>query len=88
MPRLLVIDDHEDMRRLTATLLEYAGYDVMLADSGEEGVLLAQLHHPDLIVMDVFMPQMSGLQLAAVIQSQIGRKKPLLIAHSATDGQP
>src|SRR5438105_4741182 len=71
------------MRRLTATLLEYAGYDVMLADSGEEGVWLAQLHHPDLIVMDVFMPQMSGIEAVRKMKSQPASASVPVIAYTA-----
>ena len=59
---MLVVDDHVDERRITQILLEHFGYDVATASTAEEGLRLACDRHPDLIVMDIMMPDMDGLE--------------------------
>ena len=53
MKRILVIDDHEDNRKILNDLLASAGYEIVEAMTGREGVAMARLHHPDLILMDI-----------------------------------
>ena len=54
--RILVIEDHEDNRRILRDLLTHAGFDLLEATTGEQGVALAETEHPDLILMDMRMP--------------------------------
>lgn len=61
--RVLVIDDHEDSRILANLVLEHAGYKVSLAATGTEGLERALLELPDLIVADLILPGIDGLQL-------------------------
>jgi CheY-like chemotaxis protein len=61
--RVLVIDDNENNRLLLATLLEYAGHSVLEADAGIPGGLLAAQEQPDLVVVDLSLPDISGLTL-------------------------
>ena len=56
--RILVVDDSEDMRDLLQRLLERAGYRVVLAEDGQTSLTQAKLHHPDLILMDLSLPDM------------------------------
>ena len=58
--RILVVDDSEDMRELLQRLLERAGYRVVLAADGQASLTQAKLHHPDLILMDLSLPDMDG----------------------------
>jgi two-component system, cell cycle response regulator DivK len=58
--QILVVDDSEDMRELLQRLLERAGYRVVLAEDGQTSLTLAKLHHPDLILMDLSLPDMDG----------------------------
>jgi two-component system, cell cycle response regulator DivK len=58
--RILVVDDSEDMRDLIQRLLERAGYRVVLAEDGQASLTQAKLHHPDLILMDLSLPDMDG----------------------------
>jgi two-component system, cell cycle response regulator DivK len=58
--RILVIEDHEDNRRILRDLLTSAGYEPIEAVTGEEGVALAETHHPDLILMDIQLPGLDG----------------------------
>ncbi len=59
-PTILIVDDERDMRIYLRTLLRKAGYAVLEASDGVQGVQLAVEHHPDLVVMDLVMPRRSG----------------------------
>ncbi|MBK7127989.1 MAG: response regulator transcription factor [Crocinitomicaceae bacterium] len=59
---ILIIDDEPDIRTLIRYNLEKEGYTVHDAKSGEEGLLLAKAHQPDLILLDVMMPGMDGME--------------------------
>jgi DNA-binding response OmpR family regulator len=60
MARILIAEDEPDIRELVAFTLRFAGYEVTPATNGEEAVKLALQHIPDLIIMDVRMPKMTG----------------------------
>jgi two-component system nitrogen regulation response regulator NtrX len=62
-PRILVIDDESAVRDSLKMTLEYDGYDVMLAATGEEGVKLVEREAPDLVFLDIKMPGMDGLEV-------------------------
>lgn len=64
MMTILVIDDEEDIRGLVALMLETLGYAVDLAANGREGLAHAQQRRPDLILLDLKMPVMSGGEFA------------------------
>lgn len=66
MKRILIIDDEEPMRMTVKMILESAGYEILEADSGRQGLLLAREHLPDLTLCDVNMPGMDG---TGVLQS-------------------
>ena len=57
---ILVVDDSEDMRDLLQRLLERAGYHVVLAGDGQASLTQAKRHHPDLVLMDLSLPDMDG----------------------------
>ena len=58
--RILVVEDNMDNYELVRFILERAGYDVFLAVNGRDGVDAARLQKPDLILMDLGMPEMDG----------------------------
>ncbi len=60
MRRLLVIDDHEDIRENIAEILTLAGYEVFTAPNGKKGVETALKEKPDLIICDIMMPELDG----------------------------
>jgi len=60
---ILVVDDSEDMRVLLYELLHEEKYTVLLAEDGQEALDRATLHHPDLILMDMSLPGMSGWEV-------------------------
>jgi two-component system cell cycle response regulator DivK len=57
---ILVIEDQEDNRRIIRDLLTSAGYELIEAVTGEEGVRLAETHQPGLILMDIQLPDFDG----------------------------
>lgn len=60
---ILVTEDEESMRRALNDMLSYEGYHVLEAKDGEEGFELALSEHPDLILLDILMPKMDGLEM-------------------------
>ena len=69
--KVLVIDDEEDIRELVGGSLANRGYNVVLACSGEEGLAKALGEKPDVIVLDVEMPDMDGIQTCQEIRKHI-----------------
>ncbi|HXH64786.1 MAG TPA: response regulator [Mariprofundaceae bacterium] len=61
MAKILIVDDNTLYRELAGTLLTEAGQDILEAESGEEALRIAQAEHPDLILMDLSMPEMDGV---------------------------
>ena len=62
MAVVLIIDDSPTELHLFQSMLEKAGFDTLVADSGEEGLKAARTSRPDCILMDVVMPGMNGFQ--------------------------
>ena len=62
MATVLIIDDSPTELHLFQSMLEKAGFDTLVADSGEDGIRKATTAHPDCILMDVVMPGMNGFQ--------------------------
>ncbi len=62
--KILIVDDEEKNISLMTLLLENAGYTVLSASNGAKGLVTARLEHPDLILMDIQMPDMDGFSVA------------------------
>ena len=69
MAKILIAEDERDIRDLVAFTLRFAGYEVVAAANGEEAVLLAPKENPDLILMDVRMPRMTGYDACRVLKA-------------------
>lgn len=94
--RVLVVDDHRDTRKLTELLLQDAGYDVRTAEDGEAALDVARAWRPEVIVTDIFMDGMDGVDLIATVRRQGWRTKVVAVSagwrrpasHGAAEGGP
>lgn len=69
-PRVLVADDDEDILQLVVLRLGRSGYDVVSATDGESAVELAIARSPDLVVIDVAMPRLDGLEITRILRAR------------------
>jgi twitching motility two-component system response regulator PilH len=84
--RILVVDDSPTERMAFQEILTGAGYEVLLATSGEEGIELAKSLRPDAIVMDVVMPGINGFQATREL-SRHEETKSIPVIMCTTKGQ-
>ncbi len=84
MAKILVIDDEENIRKLAKANLTASGYKVLVAPDGEEGLRLAQLERPDLILLDLRMPGMSGWDVLMVLKANRRLRRIPVIIMTAT----
>ena len=68
MPRILMIEDNEDNRDMLARRLRRRGFDVVLAANGAEGIEMARNESPDLILMDLNMPDLDGWETTRMLK--------------------
>ena len=66
---VLVVDDEQDILDLVRFRLEHDGYRVLIASDGQTGLTLAQQERPDLCILDVMMPKLSGLEVLARLRA-------------------
>lgn len=78
--RILIIEDEEDNRAIMRDLLITAGYNLIEAVDGEEGVKLAQRERPDLILMDIQLPILDGYEATRRIRASAELKSIPIIA--------
>ncbi|HEU5090749.1 MAG TPA: response regulator transcription factor [Roseiflexaceae bacterium] len=67
---ILVIEDEASIRTVARAYLEQAGFRVLLAESGPEGLALAGREHPDLVILDLNLPGMDGMEVAARLRTE------------------
>jgi CheY-like chemotaxis protein len=77
---ILIVDDSDNARFVFGAILNYDGYRVLEASDGVEAVGKARDHNPDLILMDLDMPGMSGVETAQAIRELCPNAKPLIAA--------
>ena len=69
MAKILIAEDERDIRDLVAFTLRFAGYEVFTATNGEEAIELAPQVKPDLVLMDVRMPRMTGYEACRALKA-------------------
>jgi DNA-binding response OmpR family regulator len=67
---ILSIEDQPDIRRLIRMTLEFKGYHVLEAGNGQEGLRMAREQQPDLVLLDVMMPGISGLDVSRTLSAE------------------
>ncbi|MBV6621742.1 MAG: response regulator transcription factor [Rivularia sp. (in: Bacteria)] len=86
--KILVVDDDLGTRLSISDYLELSGYKVITANDGQEGLILVNKHHPDLIVTDIIMPQMNGYELVRQVRQQAHfRLLPVILLTARTQTQ-
>jgi len=83
---VLIAEDHEDSRDALRTLLEAFGYQVIVAANGLEAVAQARAHRPDLILMDMMMPGMDGLEATRTLRADAELPRIPIVAVTAMEG--
>ena len=81
--RVLIVEDNDLNMKLFHDLLEAHGYDILQTKDGMEALQLARLHHPDLILMDIQLPEVSGLEVTKWIKEDDDLKMIPIIAVTA-----
>jgi two-component system cell cycle response regulator DivK len=83
MKKILAVEDDTIIMNLIVILLERAGYEVLQAASAEEGISLARNHAPDLILMDVALPGLDGLEATRLLKGSADTSRIPVIALTA-----
>lgn len=72
--KILIVDDEKDALFIIKKELEARGYSVITADNGNDALKLAKSNYPDLIILDIWMPEMDGAEVAARLKQDIQTK--------------
>ncbi len=84
-PRVLMVEDHPDVADLYQLKLQLEGYRVAVASDGAAGLQLARSLKPDLIVLDIHVPQLDGLQLLAALREDETTRDQLVVVCTEDD---
>ncbi len=85
MPKVLVVDDEPDAVELIASMIEPAGFDVLRAYGGQEGLDIAFGEHPDILILDLMMPVVSGFEVLSRLRNNPETKNLPVIICTAKD---
>lgn len=80
---MLVIDDHEDSRTIVRLVLEHAGCEVSEAATGPDGLRVALANPPDVILVDIVLPQMDGWELSRRLRANAATSRAYIVAVTA-----
>ena len=83
-PVILVVEDNERNRKLVRTILEFRGYAVVECDDGEPSLDLAREHRPALVLMDIQMPRMNGIEALSRLRADPETKHIPVVAVTAS----
>jgi DNA-binding response OmpR family regulator len=67
--KILLVDDEEDILDFLELILEEQGYSIIKAASGRDALAAAQMHRPDLILLDIMMPEMDGWEVLKLLKA-------------------
>lgn len=88
VPRVLIVDDELEHAEICAALLRRRGYKVAVAVSGNDAIELARALKPDLILLDLCMPELDGMETAATLHGQSDTKRVPIVFLSACGDDP
>jgi CheY-like chemotaxis protein len=84
MKKILIVDDEASIRLLYEEELREEGYEVITASNGKEALESVKVHNPDLVVLDIRMPEMDGIEFLRIIR-QTHRNLPIILSTAYGD---
>ena len=81
--QVLIVEDNPLNMKLFSAMISAQGYDVLQATDGSHALYLAQLQHPDLIIMDIQLPDISGMEVTQSLKADVATRDIPIIATSA-----
>jgi two-component system phosphate regulon response regulator PhoB len=86
MARVLIVDDDPDILRLVSYNMGQAGFEVIAASTGRKALEIAQKQHPDLIILDVMLPDVDGMEVCRTLRQQYpSRRIPIIMLTARGD---
>jgi len=81
---ILVVEDNDKNRKLVRDVLTFKGYEIIEAETGEEGVRLAQERHPSLVLMDIRLPGIDGIEALRQLRAEEATREIPIMAMTAS----
>jgi len=81
---ILVVEDNDKNRKLVRDVLTFKGYEIIEAETGEEGVRLAQERHPSLVLMDIRLPGIDGIEALGQLRAEPATREIPVLAMTAS----
>jgi DNA-binding response OmpR family regulator len=81
--KILIVDDDVETLRLVGLMLQRQGYKIVAANNGAQAIASAKMEQPDLILLDIMMPDMDGYEVTKQIRSDIAIQKIPIIMFTA-----
>ena len=81
---ILIVEDNEHNQKLAGDVLRFKGYRVLVAPTAEEGIPMALKEKPDLVLMDIHLPGMNGIEALAKLRADPGTKAIPVFAFTAS----
>jgi len=81
---ILVVEDNEQSRKLVRDVLKFKGYEIIEAETGEDGVRLAQERRPSLVLMDIRLPGMDGIEALGRLRAEANTRSIPVLAMTAS----
>src|SRR6266498_3759832 len=83
--RILVVDDEPPIQRILRRNLTMGGYEVLVADDGKQAVEMVQLHQPDLVLLDLYLPgELNGLEVCKKVR-ELSTQLPIIVLSAVTE---
>jgi two-component system, OmpR family, response regulator len=76
--KILIMDDEQDTLSMLALTLKFSGFDVATAESGQKAIELVSQFQPDAIILDVMMPDLTGIEVLKTIKQQVPEMPPVI----------
>ena len=85
MKKLLIIEDDKDFLWILKQGFNNQSFSVVYAENGKEGLLTAEKEKPDLIMVDILMPEMTGIEMARALKEKMGTLPPMVFLTNLKD---